>query len=401
MSAFPWISIVASKEKSTLWAQENLFTSISSKGPSVRPSVITLVGAGRKGLLLSHLLEKPNDSDIYASHGKVRLILDPKSTRHDAPIIYVDCELQSDRRPSQRAPMTSWTQHEVMWSEENDPPAQLPNIFVSNVLRPLSNVVCYFASDLHGIQGVSNLLAYQAIRSGAQNLPRSARAHILVVMDTTSNLFDPLIAQQKLHASIKQAMTKYKDYIDTNDTDDDLRANFHSIQVLGLQKSWDHCVSSIVLRRRINSLAQEVYWGRRTSRRLFTVAHIDALADRMLARFCLDKSSINFLRVSRPNQFAYKDLHTHLGELFRLMPSQSWLWRFGIPLIASALFLASYPPGSHCKLSFLVQKLSASCSLSQFSRPLKSSKSSTPSDVKSLPKGIRLAYRFSKKSCLT
>ncbi|KAF2194727.1 FabD/lysophospholipase-like protein [Zopfia rhizophila CBS 207.26] len=343
MSVQPWICISYVDGEARLWAHNSPFTDVCRKTPDIRPSLITLVGRKAKALFLSHILGRPHDTKLTDYHNQIRLLCDPKSSRDDNPLLYVDCEIQNQRPSSyfSQPAKNLGKSRPIEWMHAEDEAAQhFADILSTNVLNPLSNVVCYFASDLSGVQGVARILANQVIRPKAHNLPSSALPHVLVVVETSAKVFDHVGVEHKLRADIKS-------YANASNVDDDLRMNFHSIQVIGMQKNWNDHVRSLALRKRLVSLAREVHWGRRTSRHLFSVSHMDALADRMLDRFCNDKSSFNFLRASRPEKFTYRDLQAHLDEVLSLMPSQSWLWCFIVPLIASALFLASYPPGSH------------------------------------------------------
>jgi hypothetical protein len=337
MAAQTWISITKNSEETTLWAHERPFTTgISS---DACPSPITLVGRKRKTAILGQAL----GSHHPTSHGQIRIIVDP-SGRHDAPIVYVDCELGSEASATHGHQTAKFYRtRPIGWLQKE----HVPNLFISHVLYPLSNVVCYFASDLHGIQGVSKLLAHQALQGKTHTLPLCASAHVLVVMDTNSEVFDPFLAQQRLHKEIIEAMRTSN--TNSCNPDDELRSSFHSIQVLGLQKSWDDSTSALAFRRRVSALSREIHWGRRTSRHLFNGIHMDALSDSIITQFCNQKAAFNFIKASRPKYFVRNNLQLHLEELLSLLPSQSWIWQVGIPLIASALFLSSYPPGSHCK----------------------------------------------------
>jgi hypothetical protein len=347
-----WISARTSNDsgEATISWHTSPFSKIYGRNADVCPSIITLVGRKKKASLLSRMVDQDSNPDFSSSHGTVRLVQDKKkTTKHDPPTIYVDCELRLDVQTLTECPAIdscSWTRP-LKWARNET--SSVAESLVSNVLSPLSNVVCYFASDYGGTKGVSEVLARQATMPIAHNAPCSATAHVLVVTDTKSELFDSSIAQRNFHTTTKEFMKTYKDYKDDDTVDQNLRAAFHSIQVLGLQRSWDRNTSALVLRRRLQSLSKDVYWGRRISRYLFNVRHIDALSSRILTNFCKERLTYNLLRLTRPQGFAYQELHVHLEEFLTLIPNESWLWKLVVPVVASALVLASYPPGAHCK----------------------------------------------------
>lgn len=301
--------------------------------------------------MVNLLIDDPNEPCIVRSHGQVRLAYDEKSSRPDVLVILVDCELQhfTNASPSLQSETDSNSPKHIEWLEGGQESVRDFAVdLISHVLAPFSNVVCYFAGDLHGLSGIATLLAQQFVKAKAHNLPRSALPYILVVVDTGSAIFDPIIAQKRLQNLIKEAIEQRHKPTEACDNDC-WHAGFRGIHVLGLQKAWDAHTRALKFRRQLTSLAHDVHWGRRTSRYLFSALHIDALLDRAISQLCLRPSTFNFLKASRPEQFTTHELQTHIDELLGLLPSQSWLWGFAIPLLSSALVVASYPPGSHCK----------------------------------------------------
>jgi hypothetical protein len=348
MPVYPWISINKNGGTTTLRAHRTSLSDVCAQGVASYPSLVTLIGRQRKARLLSQMLSRPPYPPSPKLHGQVCLIPDPMSAKDDVPIVYIDCELQHTSGLGPHLSSKSSTTMSVDWlNGDEDTVDKLSDIFVSNVLVPISNVVCYFAADFQGIQGIASLLARQGTRPTPHTLPRAALPHVLVVVETESKLFDPIIAQKKLHASIIATMGDSTQHMEVDKAEEDFQSKFNSVQILGLQKTDNDKERIFALHRRLTSLAQEAHWGRRSSGYLFKGYHIDAFADRILSTFCRDKSLFNFLRVSRPKDFIHRDLQTHLDELLRICPSQTWLWSIVIPLVASSILLANYPPGSH------------------------------------------------------
>ena len=69
----------------------------------------------------------------------------------------------------------------------------------------------------------------------------------------------------------------------------------------------------------------------------------------MIVKLATDGTLFSFLQHSRTKQFETGQVLTHLTALLNLMPGQNSLWQVAIPLLASAFFVASYPPNSHRK----------------------------------------------------
>ena len=83
---------------------------------------------------------------------------------------------------------------------------------------------------------------------------------------------------------------------------------------------------------------------------LFRYKHLYALQGKLFDHFSSGTScSFSFVLSSRPAAQSLNDFPCHLREVFALVPSEAWLWHFVSPLVASAIVLASYPPGSHGK----------------------------------------------------
>lgn len=344
-----WIRVTQNEQDTILWTSNSPFRKVCPAHIETGPALVTLVGRKRKSLVLNSLAPPPTKGRKPA-HGGIYLTYDTTNNKRDGPIVYVDCELQV-RSGCKFDPKSAPCMPRPLGWCQSDSATEFANLFVANVLNPLSTVVCYFAADLQGLQHVSSLLARQATRPRTHTLPHSALPHILVVVETGSDTFDPIIAQAKLQQEILDSMKQCKQYSGDTVLEEDVHSAFYSVQVLGLQKCWSDQTRQTVIRRRISSLSQEGYWRRRIGRYHFTAQHIDALADGLLQNFCQEKACFNFIRSSMPAGFLYRDLDMHLDEMLSLIPNQSWLWHFVIPLIGSALLLASYPPGSHGMLS--------------------------------------------------
>lgn len=282
----------------------------------------------------------------------MRLLRDSKSSKRHAPVVYVDCELRIKPIASFALGTTPWTSRQVPWLGPNKQYVRSTQVeFLSYVLNVVSNVVCYVAADLGVLRGVCDMNACQAAKCKPHTLPRPALPRLLVVVDTDSEVFDHGVAQQKFHNDLLEAICALEESHDRQSAMASLEESFYSVQILGLQRKWSTHVRSFVLRRRLMSLSQDAYWSRRIRRHSYNVIHVDALTDLAVSNFCHDRTFFDILQVSRPEGFIYQDLQAHVGEMLKLIPSQSWLWPFAARLVASCLFVSSYPPGAHCKYS--------------------------------------------------
>lgn len=129
----------------------------------------------------------------------------------------------------------------------------------------------------------------------------------------------------------------------------DVLDHFREIRVLGLHKDISPELRSKLLRRCIASVSTSVQSARRASRMLFTTRHARAFLEMLVEDFCNGQEKFDYIIASRTAGFSTQDLLNHVQQLLGIVPSDGWLWHTATPLLASALLLASYPPGSHCK----------------------------------------------------
>lgn len=314
------------------------------------PDFITLIGGSAKARLLRELT-------VFASAGcgHVSLIPEPRSCRSDAPRIFVDCELHRPQSmPQQLARGTPRYSRDITWGRQCGQ-TEIARIFYDSVLAPLSSVVCYFAADLGGLRGVAKLIAEQ-LASGlpSNRLQHDALPRVLVVVDTTTCGFDAWSAEARLQKELETALqdigkgpNKLSEVLD----------HFREIRVLGLHKDSSPELRSKILLRRIASVSTSVQSARRSSRTLFASRHAYALFTKLIDNFCIRQEPFDFIKASRAAGFCAQDFPTHLKHLLDMIPSDVWLWHTVVPLVASALFLASYPPGSHCKFAVCFRQI--------------------------------------------
>ncbi|OCL03051.1 FabD/lysophospholipase-like protein [Glonium stellatum] len=307
-----WVQVTHTRSESTLTEYKSAFKSLILSKAGLTPSFVTLIGRRTKAILLSQALGTPNRPSLINSHDDIYLRTDPKTRNDESPLIYIDSKIYSHSL-SHLTPHSrhgAKTPRRIEWLESGHRSAKtISNLLLANVLAPLSDVVCYFASDLGGLRGVLRLLAAQAVAPAPHDLPQVALPRILVIIGTSSLKFDPSIIKSKLHAYIINDIKEIKDFNQEEEIERMLQSHFHSIQVLGLNQDLNYLIRSSMLRKRLLSIYIEARWARRW--------------------------------------FSTQDLQLHLQELMSKMPSQVWLWHFVVPLIASALILASYTPRSH------------------------------------------------------
>jgi hypothetical protein len=284
----------------------------------------------------------------FPQHGQVRMVHSTCSKQKE-PTVFLDCEISSTTSCGFQPQQAKCSSQVVEWAHENF--KNFSDHIIYRVLAPISSVICFFAVDLRGIEGVVRSLAYQARLPKSHNLPLNALPQVLIVVETRSKCYDVDKAGKDIEAKVVQEMVGLKQHTTTEDATRDLSERFRSIKVVDVHRCSSQAARTIRISKSLGSMQEEVHWARRNSRYLFTTLHLDALSKRLVANVCKQKAYFDFLLESRPSQFDYRQLKSHIDECLALLPGQNWLWRVIVPLLASACCLASYPPGSHRKFS--------------------------------------------------
>lgn len=351
----PWLAVGGAEEDFSIKEYTQAFPALGLSDSQL-PSLITLIGGQTKSRYLRQLIDG-SPVCLATPHRKVHLWNDPKTRKETMPKIYIDCELHNDRQDAGRCPSVTapHLNRRARWFQPGSQSRKTAILKIyGEVLAPLASVVCYFASDLGGLQRAASMLAEQIVCSKACNVSPAALPQALFIVDTSSPVFDAGIAEVKLLQDVRRAIADIKASSKDEDAWSEILDHFAEIRVLALKKSDSPIFRAKLLRNRLTSICQSVLTARRSSRMLFAYSHLQAFSRLLLDYSCSKKgAAFDFIRASRPSEFSVKDLHSHLKELFDIMPSQAWLWHTICPLVGSALFLASYTPGSHCKFNLL------------------------------------------------
>lgn len=296
-----------------------------------------------------------------AAHHQINLFVESRSQRGDNPRIFIDCEmhrgqlslgkqcdagLQLKSGPLRR--------RQVAWAKDLQQ-EQIAHMLYGRVLAPLSSVICYFASDLGGVRGVARLIANQLLSGTLNRLHPEALPRVLVIVETTSYVFDSSIVEARLLEDMAATMAEIGH--GSKDLWPELLTHFHEVRVLGLQKHGSSGSRAKILRRRITAVSSSAHATRRISRSLLSTSHSYAFFGLLLNHFCHKQDLFDFVRSSRASGFSLHYFPMHLKDLLGSVPAEAWLWHTVTPLVASTLFFASYPSGSHCKLSLILFKI--------------------------------------------
>lgn len=343
MTSARWLDIINTPNGHALREFDGAFFATKLSGCTT-PSFVSMIGGRAKSAIIRELTEHDNRHSADAS-STITLRTDFKN--RDPALLFLDFDIPSIF--TNHVETSDEIIHPFPWSTGAVPSPKCIGIHVTaNLLSPLSDVICFFAADLNGLKGVSQLLAEQAVRPVPHDSPQSCLPRALVVLDTNSNIFDSSIVELRMISLVTASMESLKPYDGVDGAIHDLWSHFQTIRVLGLGKRWKKDIRCCAMRNRICSMAEEARQSRRVAGYLFNYCHQTSFASCLLKSFPVDDKQFSFVDASRPKGFDSKNLLGHVAEVLKKMPSQNYLWHFVVPLVASCSVLASYPAQSHC-----------------------------------------------------
>ena len=347
-----WLSLAASRASATISKFDHAFDSLNLLSSSY-PSITVLIGKKTKSELLRELVEGGSRDRMARLHGQVYLYAD-KSSKTDAPAIYVDYELQSwDHAQAsehtgvgvpQKHTIDLFAQGEEVWSRR-----RVGNMICGRGIGPLCDTLCYFSMDIGGIRAVAASLAEHISQKPSTDTPLSALPRVLVVVETTARNFDSHATEARILALIEEIWRRSSpDAVDSFTSR--LRAHYYDVRVIGLAKRNRPQQRSVQLRKRLQRITREVHLSRAACGLRYKKDHVFVFASKLIASaFSLHAKPFSFIAASRPSRFCSSALASHIEELISLIPSEIWLCHLVVPLLSSSLILATYPPGSHSR----------------------------------------------------
>ena len=349
LAEVPWLCFLPKTDTCVLHEETKAFSALKIRRQQ-RPIFVTTIGKRSKRRVLDVPIPACDIAPRRSRHC-VSFLQDAQSCDDEHPLVLLDCETDTPSATIQPSDVPATKARNISWFNSNirhPKTADLKKSLCNAVFAPFSHVVCYFAKDLGGVRGIAYMLAEYATTARACDLPSAAQPRALVVFETNSSSFDPGLVETNLLNRIKDNMVTRKHYSEPVQSlvQADIDACFSSISVLGLRRDQPHNTGRF--HKRLHSLVEDAHRARQFSKAIFSFPHFQALSGLALDNFCLEKLSIfSFISASRPYDLSYTDFQGHLCEFINTIPCEAWLWHLVCPIVASALLLATYPPGSH------------------------------------------------------
>jgi hypothetical protein len=305
-----------------------------------RPSLLFFIGKQLKGRALRALFPGNTVSNCR-KYGIANICVHSKTRDDDYPTLIADSSpdyLQVKLRGDKDTCHETFT-HPVTWLvDENGRPKQqdLADHVLARLLPLFIDVLCIFAQDCGGLDGVVEMLAAWTARGSASSLPGAVRPRLLVVASIPGDAFESEALRFRLRVL----------------SDPEFLELFSSLNVVNLlgtgrTPTREHFSGLIqVLHNEAHLMRAE----RVNTHTLFSMIHIAAFFDAALRQFAASPlQTFDFIRCAREDYPVSPDFQHHIATFMSLCSGYSFpddiLWDF----IASAIILDSFPPDMHSK----------------------------------------------------
>ncbi|KAH7393734.1 patatin-like phospholipase-like protein [Cadophora sp. MPI-SDFR-AT-0126] len=311
---------------------------------SQRPSLFVLVGNRSKARALRELVSASTGkrSAGRRSYGEIHLHLDPSAPFSGRPILFADGDfpIQQNIKPS-----TSGKCHEVtqiLLPKTNRLPSETLQAAADSIyfrlLFPFTDVFCFFALDLGGLQPIARRIAAWLDGGHPPTLPIVVPPQIIIVTESST----PEFQESQLLEHFLRLLA--------HETRTDTSKYFAAIRVVALLP--DGHISPTARHRKLKEslmiASDQVRLQRLETGMLFSAQHFAAFLRQACSSFVEALNEpFDFIRASRVGNPPALDLKEHLTNLLTKINTIDELKNFAVPLIASSLLLDGYHPDMH------------------------------------------------------
>ncbi|KAL5696107.1 hypothetical protein EMGR_006627 [Emarellia grisea] len=299
------------------------------------PQVVFFMGRRLKDRALRELCGG-NYRDQHRHQRCVNLRSDNRTLRSLQPRFFADCD--PTRRSQPPAPEVLHVCHpdqtfplDISLTEHS-----LYDLVLARLLFLFVDVLCIFADDLGGLEGVRERLSTWARLGSASSLPHVVRPRVIVIVsDKTQSVTHNLLEEDDFLYHLLHV------------GDLPFFAAFGDVQVSRLPSEELSAESRFLgLGSEISQQLRNMRQIREHHRVLFSATHLDALFDLSLRHISADPfAPFNFVRATRqqnPLDRAFTSHLIHFLEVGKRAPYDETA-----AYIASAILMDAYPPGMH------------------------------------------------------
>ncbi|KAI9853591.1 MAG: hypothetical protein M1824_001084 [Vezdaea acicularis] len=353
-----WLQIRHTPHEITLLEHRDAYRALSTYAPRMSensPVLIAFIGYRSKAYMLDHIwgIERAGQD----SHKSVRLYSDTTETPHSLPVVLLDCEIHNIKtayRPESRIDGGEIVRRPLIWPDHHGPVINTEGIafnLYARALAPLVNVFCLFAADLGGLKGIARRLVRWIALPAASDAPTAILPRLQVVVETASTSFDSKTMKNKLFSYMLDELRLAYGRADEEQLQCDLDRHFQHLSIMPVDKRQRQGAKLTLyhkLQSQLNAECADLQKVRKAQGFSFRAHHHQTYMSLLLDHFCATNlESFSFLQAARLHNPLSNSLQTHIQELLMLQRSEHFLTECFVILVAVALVLDSFPPGSH------------------------------------------------------
>ncbi|KAM9874547.1 hypothetical protein VDGL01_11377 [Verticillium dahliae] len=317
-------------------------TAQTSRPDAQQPSLLVLVGHRAKTAALQELfgVKRAQQAGSPPEPAAIHLHLASQSSFYDRPLLIAEGGFPDEYSETfPKAYPQDVRRRTLMRPTQPDAKDHAADELFSRLLRPFSDVFCFFSDDLGGLEGVARHLMTWLDRGDSSQGLASTHPRIIIATSTV-----PHGAESERRAKIDLLEILEKG------------AGKHpltlasQIEVVAL---FPHARISATarhraLKERLMRSSDEVRQSRVNTRCLFSIIHFAAFLDMACDYFAdTPDDTFNFIQGSRYHSPVPANLESHIANFLRHVKSPTDMTNFAVPLIGSSLSLDAYPPGAH------------------------------------------------------
>lgn len=303
------------------------------------PSTIALVGNQSKLRMLNKLGITTTGPRGKRGHGEIHMFIAPSSARTDHPILIADGDIPPQNRLGR--PWKPQLCHEINVRPFVAPVqgkiAEIADHIYHRLVLPFADIVCFFATDLGGIEQVVHHVALWMDKGQ----PTTIELHPWLMIVVDDGVEDEIL-------------TTFRDLMRA-ETSIDVMDRFGGIRLINLNKTsklprasganpWNR------LYREMVDICQLVRQNRLALSYAFTARHLAGFLEYAASHVTEAlQQPFNFIRIARLKNPIADDLESHLARFLSHVQSLELLKSFALPMIASSFILDHYTPGMHSK----------------------------------------------------
>jgi hypothetical protein len=336
-----WLRLVGGESGFGLQCEnqfQGIIDQLTATAPSKSPCLGLFLGRKKKDAALREVFPHNNLERQQCAQGVIRLELDNASLKSDHPILFADADPNLPATTYDNCQSSSPSRRVVSLPWAAAVPHLVQDIVLSRLLFLFTDVICLFADDVGGLDGVKTLLTTWATIGSASSLPSTVRPRLLVISEED-------------HSSATYNLLEREDfrYHLLHNTGIDLSQTFASIKAIMLPGEYlSPAVQHMRLRENIAREFDLAHRSRDTASVAFSGTHQNALFDRALEHISRTiEEPFDFVRAARLDNELRTDYSSHVENFLSLTRMKEIPTDAACSFIASSVLMDAYPPNMH------------------------------------------------------